>query len=182
MVNRVLKYLKDRQGFSLVEVLVTVMIFAALTAAVATVLFVGQSSWQNNSVQAEMQQELRKAMDWMKGDLRETTATAITAGPTSADDTAYTSITFYLPTGVSGNAITWSANTTQFVLGGTGANELHRIENSVTRVIAHNIQSLGFRRMAAAPNIIEIILQAQKNTIKGSTVTLNLTFDIQMRN
>ncbi|HQP10612.1 MAG TPA: hypothetical protein PKV41_04440, partial [Candidatus Omnitrophota bacterium] len=89
---------------------------------------------------------------------------------------------FYLPSSVSGNVITWSANTTRFVLGGTDGDQLQRIEGGTTKVIAQNITTLGFTRQPGSPDIIEVALQAQKNTIKGTSITADLTFEIQMRN
>ncbi len=169
-------------GYSLVEVLVTLLIFSVLAGAINTVLLVGESSWQTNSVRVELIQELRKAKGSIENELRQTASSAITAGPTAADGSTATSITFYLPNGVSGNAITWSANTTQYILGGSDSNQLQRIENSITRVIAQNIQTLGFSRAAATSNIINVTLTAQKDTVKGRTLSVDFTFAVQMRN
>ena len=105
------------KGFTLIEVMVTVLIFAILAGAINMVLLVGQSSWHANRVQIEILQELRKAMSLMEDELRETAQQKITAGPTVADGSASTSITFYAATGASGGAITWNANTTQYFLG-----------------------------------------------------------------
>ena len=125
-VHKMTDQLKCCGGYSLIEVLVTVSIFAVLAGAINTVLLIGESSWQTNSVQLELQQELRKAMDWMKDDLRQTGPAAISDGPVSANDTDYASITFQKATGISGSSIEWGGGdsdaTTQFLLGGTGGN------------------------------------------------------------
>lgn len=168
------------KGFSLVEVMVTLLIFTGLAAAVNAVLFVGDASWQANNVQMQLHQELRKAMDWMKDDLRQTGAAAITNVP--ADGNWYTTITFRMVSGVSGGKIVWASDTVQFVLGGSASNQLQRIEGSTTRVIAQNIQSLQFRRLAAASNVVEVALQAQKDTFKVGTIKSSLGFKIQLRN
>ncbi|MBN1870752.1 MAG: prepilin-type N-terminal cleavage/methylation domain-containing protein [Candidatus Omnitrophica bacterium] len=170
------------EGYTLIEVLVTVTIFAVLAGAINMVLLVGESSWQTNSVRIELRQELRKAINKMEDELRQTSPVAITAGPTVANGSTSASITFYLPTGVSGNSITWSANTTQYKLGGTDSNQLQRIEGGNTEVIAQNIQSLTFSRAAATPDIIDVSLVAQKDTIKGIPLTVNFAFGVQMRN
>lgn len=182
LIKRKWKCEMGKKGFTLVEILVSVAIFAILIAAVSTVFLVGESSWQTNSVRMELQQELRKAMDWMKNDLRQTRDSAITGGPVVADGQPYTSITFYLPNGVSGGSITWNTDTTQFILGGTDNNQLQRIEGADTRVLALNIETLEFTRQAATSGIIEVLLAAEKDTIKGATITSSLTFEIQMRN
>ena len=182
MTDKITKHQKYNKGYSLVEVLVTILIFSILAAAINTVLLVGESSWQTNSVRMELIQELRKATATMEDELRQTAPSAITAGPTVADGSTSTSITFFAPNGVSGNSIAWSANTTQFILGGTDSNQLQRIENGVTKVVAQNIATLGFSRAAATSDIIGVTLVAQKNTIKGITLTVNFAFEVQMRN
>ena len=179
-MNKMMGCLRCREGFSLVEILVTVLIFSVLAAAVNTVLLVGDASWQTNSVQVELQQELRKAMDWMKDDLRQTGSSAIADVP--ADGVWYATITFQMATGISGGKIAWNSNATQFVLGGTDSNQLQRIENLITRVLALNIESLQFRRLATAPNVLEVALQSQKDTVKGDTITSTLDFKVQLRN
>ena len=51
MIDKTLKKVCSKKGYTLVEVLVTVLIFAVLAAAISTTLLVGESSWQTNSVQ-----------------------------------------------------------------------------------------------------------------------------------
>jgi len=178
--------LRNRRGFSFVEVIVTVVIFAVIMAAVSTVLLVGDSSFQTNSVYVELQQELRKSMDWMKDDFRQTGSVAITDG--LAYDTWYTTITFHKVDGISGGKISWSDNTTQFVLGGSGSNQLQKIIRDdlgvlvSTTILAQNIESVQFRRQSSSPNVMEVALQAQKDTDKGKTLTTTLDFKIKLRN
>lgn len=191
-MNTIMNRLKCCKGLSLVEIMVTLLIFVVLAAAINTVMLIGQSSWQTNSVQVELQQDLRKAMDWMKDELRQTGSAAISGGPDDADDTWYTSITFQTATGINGSSIEWGGGdpdaTTQFILGGANNNQLQRIirdnDGNVasTTVIAQNIQLVQFRRLSAASNVIEVDLDAQKDTIKGNTITANLDFKVQMRN
>ena len=130
-INGTIGRLRYREGFTLVEVMVTVLIFAILMAAIHTTLLVGQSSWQTNSVRAELGQELRKAVDRMKDDLRQTGSAAITNVPINPevdsvtypdpdDDPAYawyTTITFQAVSDVINGAVVWETDITQFVAG-----------------------------------------------------------------
>jgi len=184
MPIRLLDRLKCNKGFSLAEILVTALIFSVIMGAIHTTMVIGDSSWNLNSTNIALQQELRKAMDWMKDDLRQTGTAAVTNVP--ADGNWYTTITFQMVSGVSGGVITWNSDTTQFVLGGTPATQLQRIENSITKVLALDIQSLQFRRLASAPDVIEVALVAQKSSSKvgsaSGVISSSLTFKVQMRN
>ena len=124
-------------------------------------------------------QETRKAMEWMKLDLLQGGYSTITNVP--ADGTAYSTITFYTSNGINSGAISWSTNTVQFVLGGTNSDELQRISSS-TKVIAEHITTLHFTRQSSTPAVVEIALTAQKNTLKGRSVTVSSSFKVKMRN
>ena len=145
------------------------------------ILLSGSESWQINSTKVEVQQEARKAGDWIKQELIQSGASTITNVP--ANGTWYTTITFKTAIGTSGGSISWSANTIQYsiVAAGTGR-RLVRTSGGTTRVLAVSMQSLQFRRQAATPNVVEVNLQARKLTPKGTTLTNNSNFKVKMRN
>jgi prepilin-type N-terminal cleavage/methylation domain-containing protein len=167
-------------GFTLVESIVTIVIFSFIAGGIYATLLAGDSSWHINSIQIELQQELRKAMSGMRDDLWQSGRAAITDVP--ADGAWYSTITFYKAAGVSGGKISWSSDTTQFLLGGTNMDQLQRIEDLTTKVMAQSISSLQFRRLATAPDIVEVALQAEKDTFKGGTMSDTLNFKIHLRN
>lgn len=127
--------LKSRKGFTLVEVLVTLLIFSVLFGALNAVLLVGNASWQTNYVQVQLQQELRKAMHWMKHSIQQTGSASLDPSvpinaepdpityPDPTDDpaydwTTYTTITFEEVTGVNNRGVVvWNSDSTQFVVG-----------------------------------------------------------------
>ncbi len=170
------------RGFSLVEVLVTVLIFTLVAGASYMALNSGMRSWRVNNRRVELQQELRKAMDWMSEDLRQS-GSAATVFNVPADDTWYTSVTFKKVTGVSGGAPTWSAGSYQYRRGGTGGNQLERVDPSGTvQVIAQNVTSLRLRRLSTAPNIIEVRMTASFDTAADVPMTANVSFQVKLRN
>lgn len=59
------------KGFTLVELMVVVVIFLIIIAAIYGVLSMGRQSWHTGNTQVEMQQETRKAMDRMVKEIRE---------------------------------------------------------------------------------------------------------------
>ena len=196
ILSQISGHLRNKKGFTLVEILVTVLIFSVLAAAVNTVLLAGDSSWQTNNVQVELQQDLRKAMDWMKDDIRQTGSIAIDNVP--ADGTWYTTITFQKAIGIDGGSIEWNNDgaspsneiTTQFVLGGADSNQLQRLTvtddgddaTNTTTVVANNIQAVQFRRLASVSKVVEVDIDAQKTTVKGAVITSSLDFKVQLRN
>lgn len=175
------KRLQFSNGFSLVEVMVTMFIFSILVTGLYASLAAGENSWQVNKTKMELQQELRKAVEWMKYDLQEAGSGSITNVP--ADGAWYSTITFKTPDGVtSSGAINWSSDTTQFILAGTNSNELHRIIGSTTKILAQSISSLHFRRQSTSSEILEVGLIAQKDTDKGISVSSQLMLEVQLRN
>ncbi len=159
------------------EIMVTILVFSILMTGLYTALRAGDESWETNKTRMELQQDLRKAMEWMKYELTEAGDTSITN--VLANGNWFTSIVFKIPTGVSNGAIAWDANTITFQI---SANQLQRVYNGTTKILANNITSLQFRRQAATSDILEVALTAQKTTVKGKTVTRQLTFEVQLRN
>ena len=172
--------LVNASGLTLVEVLITVLVYSVVIAASYSVLTSGILTWQVNNVKVELQQELRKAMDWMMMDLRQ-------AGASSIDDVAVsntwsTVITFSIANGVSGGITTWTTDKIKYYLGGTGGTLLKRQYGAATRDIAQNITVFQVRRPVSAPNTVEVNLQAQKQTTRGNTVQLDQSFVVKLRN
>ncbi|OGX36328.1 MAG: hypothetical protein A3C36_03035 [Omnitrophica WOR_2 bacterium RIFCSPHIGHO2_02_FULL_52_10] len=165
----------------MIEALVTIVIFAFIAGGVYATMVAGDSSWNLNSIQIELQQELRKAMNRMIDDLQQSGRSAITDVP--ADGTWYDEITFYKTNGVSGTTISWNSDTTQFLLGGASGDQLQKVEGSTTTVVAQNISSLQIRRLSTASGIVEVSLEAEKDGLKGGgTVSDSLDFKVNLRN
>jgi len=170
------------RGFTLLEVMVTVLILSFLVGALYVSMNAGQRTWEVNRAQIDLQRELRKSMEQIKKDLFETGSAAIVDVP--ADDVWYTSITFHIPNTALNGSILWESNTFQYILGGTGLTELHRINSMgpATDIVAHDIQSVQFRRQSATPNIMEVALVGEDITLKGNSLTYQLNFELELRN
>jgi prepilin-type N-terminal cleavage/methylation domain-containing protein len=166
----------NKKGVTLPEVLVVVVLFAILSGVSFTLLLSGSSSFEYNKARAELQQEMRKSVDWLKEDFRQTGSAGIT---TPASGATGTSITFQQATGANSGTIIWSGNVS-YARGGTGGNQLLRTVGGVTRAIAQNITSITFDRTNA--KLMTVTLVASKNAIKGGTMTLNYSFKVMERN
>lgn len=175
---------EDHQGATLVEMMVTVIIFAFILGICYTLLISGSDSWETNSARVELQQELRKAMDWITQDLRQAGSASIT--DVLANGNPYTSITFRKSAGASGGNLVWDSSTTRYFLGGTGGTQLLRqVGVQTASVIAQNIQSLQFSRQASTANVVSVSLQTQKTTLRRKMMVgkaPSLTLKIFLRN
>ena len=174
------KMLKNNAAVSLVECMVAMAIFLMIAGGIYTTVATSENSWSVNKVKIELQQELRKAMEWMINDLRQAGNTSITNVP--ADGTWYTTITFKDASSVTSGTLQWAANTVQFVRGGTGSVQLQRISGGVTKVLAQRMSSLQFRRQSTTSNILEVSMAAQSTSFKGIPVNYQLNFSVQLRN
>ena len=168
---------KNKRGFTLVEALLSALLFSILYGACVMVLIAGSNSWQVNNTKIEVQEEVRKAVNWMQGELVQAGVSTITNVP--SDGTWYTTITFKTTTGVSSGSITWSSNTITYSL---SSNQLIRASGGVNKTIAQNIQTLQFRRQSTTPSLLEITMQGQKTTPKGTVLTASETLGIYLRN
>ncbi len=199
--------LQGQSGFSFPEILVAITIFTFLAAAINTVLSVGNSSWQSNSVEVELQQDLRQAMQWMKNDIQQTGSASLDASvpinvapdsvtyPNPDDDPAYNwnyyyTIAFQKVTGATNGVVAWSSDTTQFFRESDSSDpDYNTVERTVgagaPQKIAENISQIQVRRLYDSSDVFEVALQAQKKTLSGAqgrTLTLTLDFKVQLRN
>ncbi len=168
------------RGFTLVEVMVTALIFLILIGSVLTILAIGQSSWETGDVRVELEQELRKSMSWLSSDLRSAGVTTVTDVP--ADGAWYTSVTFRKPSDVANGMIVWETDTIQYVCGGAGGRQLLRKTAGSARVVANNIISFQARRMSSNPRMLEVRVSADKRTFKGRLLTDALDLRFNLRN
>lgn len=177
-----MKKIQNTCGVTLIETLMGALIFSVILGACLMVLLSGSDAFQTNDAKAEIHQDLRMAMFWIRNDLQESTQDAVLNGSVPSDGSDNTSVTFTEPSGVSAGAIQWSANTVQYVLAGTESNELHRIQGSDDRLIAEGISLIQFTRESTAPAIVEVVLRGQVTTTKGRVMEEDIQFEVKIRN
>ncbi|MCA9406232.1 MAG: prepilin-type N-terminal cleavage/methylation domain-containing protein [Candidatus Omnitrophica bacterium] len=165
-------------GFTIVEMMVTLLIFMVMIGGIYSLMLAGDASWQANRTQIELRQELRKGMDWMKDELRQSGGVAVNI---PSDDSWNTAIEFQTSVGVVGGVTQWSASLIRFEVGGTGT-QLIRTSGGTTKVLAQDIASVRFRRQSATPDVVDIELTASRNNSRLGVMTETLNFNVQMRN
>ena len=181
---------KKDSGFSLVEIMIAALIFSLLIGVLFTVLTIGKTSFQIGNVRIELQQDLRRGMDLITEELRQSGSsqlrTIISAAEVAfpADGSSHNTIIFHIPAGVTNGNIVWQTDKIQYLLGGLNGRQLRRKVDSVLdpKPLANNIISLEFIRQSSTPSIVEIVLQSEKETAKGNIINLDLNFQVKLRN
>ncbi len=174
-----------RYGFTLLELMVVIFIFSIIMAATFGVLSMGTQSWHTGSTQVELQQETRRAMDWMVKEIRQSAEDAIPSMPNPSLSYNSNSITFRVPDDIDGDGdvidvggdIEWGNTITYSLLG----NQVQRTSVGVTTVLANRVVNLQFTKAANIP-IIEISLQAQKDAVPGRAMQSTLNSQVTLRN
>ena len=173
------------RGFTLVELLVTVFIFAMIFAATFAVLTVGNNSWYTGNEQVQVSQEVRKALLTMDRELRQSRSSVIS--DVFADGAYYDAITFRVPedTDDDGDVIDAAGNvewSDQINYSRNAENQIIRTTAAGTSILANDISNLQFRRPSGSPSIVEMYLTSQRSTAMGRQLSANIMSSVKMRN
>jgi len=168
-----------RKALSIAEVLVGVFMIAGIFAVLLLVLNSGYISQALTTATVDLQEDARRAMDWMVKDLRQTTIAEIKANSPSSSH-----LKFRTYTGYSGGSPVWSGSYIEYTYV-PGASKLVR-DNGTTSLEFHNITSVPFGIDAAwisgNDNKISINLNTSKTARGNINVTYNLSTEVRVRN
>ncbi len=170
----------QKKGSTLAEMLVVMFIFSLMMGGIFTASAAGQDVWHTNKARVEVQQDLRKAMGWIKEDLRQAGPSSIVDVP--ADGVEYSQITFKRPSGVSGGSIVWEANAIEYDQDVTDSTLLERVVGASEQIIATNIKSISFKREISTPYLVEVAIVGEKGSLTGKRITYAVDFEVQLRN
>jgi prepilin-type N-terminal cleavage/methylation domain-containing protein len=167
---------RNLEGFSLAEMVVTLFILSTLAAAGTAVFTSSQESLDTNYHRLILQQELRKILWTMSQEIRESSPSSPTPITTGTN-----SITFEIPNAVSGNQVTqW----TQVHYGLAPDTTVTRTSNGQTTVMGNSVQSLNFvypLDAGTAPRSVQIQITGSRNTLKRN-LSVTLTGQVTLRN
>jgi len=157
------------KGFTLVEILVSIIIFSIICVGIGLTVVAGRSSLFTADVPTQLRQNLIFSIMTLSRELRETTPsrTDLAVGASA------NSISFQVPFDNNGDGsivdtignIEWGSNIT-YSLNGSG--QLIRTQAGTTRIISPNITILQFSRPAGEDRIIQIDITTQKATSAGN--------------
>ena len=158
------------KGFSLVEILVSVLILSFLIAGIFMVLNVGDMSYSTDMGLIHLQQQARLAMDGMTRELRQADADSI-IDPEGAD-----SITFNAPLAL--NPTQWIGPIT-YQLDANQNQIIRTLAGVPQKIVGNNISSLSFDKN---DNILDIELTCQITTTRRRDLSLSLREQVRLRN
>ena len=169
------------KGFTLLEILVTVLIFGFIIVGMYGVLNITQANYSTNSASLNLQQQARQGMSWLSREIRQASWDSIDIVPTPPDLDANNnnSITFNTPGAVGVEYfVTWT------LVSGRELWQLKREHPTGTyKIIANDIRGLNF--LTSSGNIVNIQVQASKtfrSLGKERTLAFPLTEQVTVRN
>jgi type II secretory pathway pseudopilin PulG len=192
--------LLNKRGFTISEGLLVVAIISLLIGSVLYILIAAQSSMHISSAKAELQSEVRRAMDWIVNDVRQTVNWSIGS---NANNPSSTHIKFKKVTGYS------TEESGSAVLSGFVEYSYDPSTNIITRFDADANRSWVFRNIMQAPfytrlpdgsivvidpvisgndspvfttgNLV-IVIKGQKEAQGAPSISYTLTQEVKIRN
>ncbi len=183
------KYCKKKNGLTLIEMMIVLVIFVLIGEAIAYILSSGEGAWYMSDAKIVATQEGRRAMSAVIREIRQSAPAEITNCP--ADGQWYLAqINFAIPVDLDGDGdvldasenIEWSAVSYST----TAQLQIQRQSGGTNSILCNNLLNVYFRRQAATPDVLEVALWTQKWTAykaaQGWTASEVFTCNIKMRN
>lgn len=181
-------------GFSLTELLVTLVLLAIVSSAIVTTVLSAQRSWGTGSGQAMLTAELRRALDTMSRELVESRPAQVQRP--AANGQWDTQIIFRVPQDrngdgsvldANGEIAEWSNNITYSQgrnnsCSKTALNDPGLLPRTFTTTLANHITALQVRRDAAAADVVEIQMTASTMTELGQIMSRTMGTRVKLRN
>ncbi len=146
--------MRSERGFTLVEIMVAMTIFAFVLTGILLLYVNGYRSYAGTNRRIEVQENLRYAMSWMARDIRQARELAV-YGPDGNPADVGPTISFTLP---DGKEVTYQYDAVQREV------ETKRSGGDTPHPIASNVSGLEFRRDPARRTVTITITGEKWNT------------------
>ncbi len=177
------------KGFSLVEILVVTFILVIVITALLITLNTGDLTNKIGSARLEVQQEVRRAMDWMVRDLRQTNRVKLEVldqlGTRKqfnllANGETFSEPLFNICTDYIDLSVQWSANQIGYAFDNINKT-ITRTDYGTTQVWQfNNIDSLTFKKISL--NLLRITVSGKKTARGSIEPTFALEEEVKLRN
>jgi len=118
-------FLRDKKGITLVELMITITIVGIIGLGVGTLFTKGMQLWQMNKAKAEIERDVRTALDLIIQNIRQAEDSTIVIDRYDANQPPYSRITF---TSVKGGTISYYQKGTE-LFQNTAAGDYRLMEN-----------------------------------------------------
>lgn len=171
-----MRVIKNERGFSLLEMMVTLVIFSILTIIAGQVFDTSQESMDWNYNQMTLQTNMRRVLDTMAKEIREASPSSpipITSGVNS--------LSFQIPAVVQTDGTVTSWTTVTYGLGAN--NTVQRTTASGVQTIGANVTAMTFTYpVAGRPNTVQIQVAGSLTTVKTRVINSTVTGEVVLRN
>ena len=190
-------------GFTLVETLISIAIFAIISGIIYIFFMVGIGSWEIGTVRTELQAQARIATDIMVGELKNTTrdggknpGRCISISPSSGNPPSdNTDITFFLPTDenddgsiILNGVIEWPSSDAAYIKYEylPTKKQIVRKQGIQQRILANDVSNIKFIDAGIVsslyPDELNIILTLEKTTPRGKDLSFTMRSTVKLRN
>ncbi|MFC1631686.1 type II secretion system protein J [Candidatus Omnitrophota bacterium] len=193
---------KSKFGFTLIETMMSIAIFAIVSVVIYLFFMVGVGSWQIGSGSIDLHSQARISGDMIITELKQATRNHATRGLTIPAVPNNDSITFYLPDKdangdiilTASGEIQWPNDILDFIQYRYVANNRQLIREdravrdgtSSARVLANNVDSVQFIDAGIDISLfldeVNVILNLQKDTPRGTSLTFSMRSTVKLRN
>ncbi|MFH1460019.1 MAG: hypothetical protein ABIG64_06570 [Candidatus Omnitrophota bacterium] len=172
-----MKVFNQDKAFTLIEIMVTVLIFVGIMLAIFAILTSGKRAWMTSEAQIDIHSQIRRFIQQFE-ELSEAAPGNITVTNISANED---DIIFQLPDSFTSGAVVWG-DQIQYSLGGINGQQLVRtnLTSGASEAIGQYITTLRFAQPES--DIVQIVLVVTRQSIKGDIIQKQITTQIALRN
>lgn len=184
--------MKVREGFTLVELIIAMVIFILILGILFALLSVGQVSWESASSKMTVTQELRRGIEDMTKELTQARISTISLSAGGSSN----SISFQTVQDLDGDGLISFSNgeleglraADPYVTysltydASLGWNQLTRTVGSSSSVSGNYLTALQFVRSSSTPNVINISVSGEKKSLFGHLLSDSLNGRVILRN
>lgn len=184
--------LRNNRGFTIVEVLSVAFILTVLFAGIFVTLTTGELSNQISAAKADLQANVRTAMNSLTKDLRQTSAIQINSNDPSAVHIKFKKVSgidnFTGDHSFSDNTIEYSYNAATLSLtrnefSSSGALLKQQVFNNITEAPFYSSQGVPLAPGAVLTTRKLVIVISARETVRGSlNINFTITEEIKIRN
>lgn len=174
-------YLRRRKkGFTLLETIVSLSIFSMILVSLHALIHVGRGHISSAEVALETDHVLQTVFMKLRSEFRHLSPDAFIGFP--ADGQWANSISYQVPASLADSGVVWDANPVTLQLSGLDNNQITRMQNSISEILASEVDVMRFKRDSASPNIITVQLGKSMRTSMAHQYQKTLESNIYLRN